>query len=175
MTIEVTTGSEDRPVIGGTLVWYYAICHREAWLMLHAISPDENDPNVAYGRFLQDRAYKRKRKEFKIDGSKLDIVTRSGKEILVVEVKKSSRAMESARLQLAHYLLELEERGIHAHGELRFPEERRREVVVLDDTLRAEIQMIREHLQRLAAEPVPPAPVRNAWCSKCAYAELCWS
>lgn len=26
--------------IGGTLVWYYTICPREAWLMGHAIQPD---------------------------------------------------------------------------------------------------------------------------------------
>ncbi len=173
-----TTGALTAPApfpLGGTLLWYYAVCRREVWLMLHAINPDEDDPNLEYGRFLQAQAYRREKKEFQTGGSKLDIVTRAGGELLVVEVKKSSRALESARLQLAHYLLELEERGVRARGELRFPEERRREAVVLDQGLRDRVLAARADIRRLAGEAVPPPPARVQWCGKCAYAEFCWS
>ncbi len=165
----------DLPV-GGTLLWYYAICRREVWLMAHAINPDEDNPNLEYGRFLHEQAYGREKKEIQAGASKLDIV-RQGQdgELLVVDVKKSFRAVESARLQLAGYLLELEERGIRAKGELRFPEERRREAVLLDETTRARVLAAREDIRRIATGSVPPKPVRVTWCGKCAYGEFCWS
>ena len=59
--------------VTGTLVWYYCICPREAWLMAHQINPDEDDPNIEYGRFLQRFSYGRERKEGAIGSSKVDI------------------------------------------------------------------------------------------------------
>lgn len=160
--------------IGGTLVWYASICPRQVWLMVRQINPDEDDPNLEYGRFLHETAYQRERRNMELGGSKFDVVTVRNDTLVIAEVKKSSRALESARLQLAHYLLLLEEDGIEAVGELRFPEERRKERVVLTDQLRAAVRAQRELVRKVAAQPQPPPPKRVRWCSKCAYAELCW-
>lgn len=163
------------PHIGGTWIWYYMICHRELWLMAHALNPDEDDPNIEYGRFLHDRAYAREGTEIDLGNNKMDRVIERNGQLIVVEIKKSSRAIESARTQLAHYLLELEERGITAKGELRFPEERRKETLVLNDEWRENLRKIKEHIVDITAEPTPPPAKRVSWCSHCGYAEFCWS
>lgn len=164
--------------VGGTLIWYYTICPRQAWLMGHAILPDEDDPNLVYGRFLHSRAYqrdKRQSEEITVERSKLDILAQDDETTLVVEIKKSDRYVTSARMQLAHYLLLLEEKGVKAEGELRFPEQRRRIRVILDDQLRDTVRRIRAEVIRLILNPRPPLPKRIRWCRSCAYAELCWS
>ena len=163
------------PHIGGTYIWYYMICRRELWLMAHAVNPDEDDPNIEYGRFLHERAYAREGHEVAVDSSKMDRVIERDGEVSVVEIKKSSRAIDSARTQLAYYLFELEQRGIHAKGELRFPEEKRKDVVALDDDWRKRLLEIQEDINDLVALPVPPPATRVSWCAHCGYAEFCWS
>ena len=121
--------------ITGTLIWYYYVCKREVWLMGHQINPDEDNPNIALGRFIHDFSYSRleKRKELNFGHSKIDFLKTDGNEVVVCEVKKSSRHKKSARMQLLFYLNELSELGIKARGELRFPQERKIEHVILDD------------------------------------------
>ncbi len=160
--------------VGGTLIWYYCICKRQTWLMAHQINPDEDDPNLEYGRFLHEKAYPRQRNEVELGANKLDIVTSDDGQVVVVEVKKSSRHLESARMQLAHYLLSLEELGVSAQGEIRVPDERKRERIVLDNGLRQKVEQMRKQIQALVHRPIPPAR-RIPWCKKCAYAEMCWS
>ena len=163
------------PHIGGTLIWYYMICRRELWLMAHALNPDEDDPNIEYGRFLHERAYAREGSEVGLGSSKMDRVIERNGQVVVVEIKKSSRAIESARTQLAHYLMELEERGITAQGELRFPEERHKEMIILDDAWRERLRNIKEDIVNITAEPNPPPAKRISWCSHCGYMEFCLS
>ncbi|HHV08105.1 MAG TPA: Dna2/Cas4 domain-containing protein, partial [Firmicutes bacterium] len=98
--------------IGGTLIWYYHICPRQVWLMGHQINPDEDHEDLQYGRFLQQHAYSRDKKEIKVGSSRIDLMRKTGDRLVVVEVKKSSRAIDSARMQLAYYLLELEQKDL---------------------------------------------------------------
>lgn len=174
-TVALAGISTDAVPVSGTLVWYYFICERQVWLQSHAINPDEDDPNMEYGRFLQEHAYPRDRKEIQLGHNKLDAVRKEDGELVVVEVKKSDRYVQSARMQLAHYLLSLEEAGLRATGELRFPEQKRRERVELTDELREEVRKVRRAILTLMHRPVPPPPQRVPWCRKCAYAELCWA
>ncbi|MCL6562809.1 MAG: CRISPR-associated protein Cas4 [Firmicutes bacterium] len=160
--------------IGGALIASASICPRQVWLMVHQINPDEDDPNLEYGRFVHATAYQREGREIELRGSKFDVIAVKDNTIVVAEVKKSSKAIEGARLQLAHYLLLLEEQGIHAIGELRFPEERGRERVTLTNELRQAVLAQRQYIYRIAELRQPPPPKRIRWCSKCAYAELCW-
>ena len=161
--------------IGGTLIWYYFICPREVWLIGHQINPDQGDDNVSVGRFIQDHSYQRERKELLVGHSKMDVfrVTEGG--LVVGEVKKSSRFKESARMQLAFYLSELMDRGINAKGELRFPQERVREQVVLDDQTQHKLDVAKTEIRRIIDLPKPPPPAKIRYCPKCAYAEFCWS
>jgi CRISPR-associated exonuclease Cas4 len=161
--------------VTGTLMWYYYVCKRQIWLMAHQINPDEDDPNIAYGRFLQRVSYGREKKETAVGSSRFDIVQQRDGTIVVSEVKKTSRHEKSATMQLLFYLKELHKRGIEAKGELRFPEEKRRKPVVLTDEALREISKAEAHIIELIQYDLPPAPAKIRLCRNCGYAEFCWS
>jgi CRISPR-associated exonuclease Cas4 len=161
--------------VTGTLMWYYYVCKRQVWLMAHQINPDEDDPNISYGRFLQKASYGREKKETAVGNSRFDIVQQRDGTIVVSEVKKTSRHEKSATMQLLFYLKELRERGIEARGELRFPEEKRRKPVVLTDEAFREVCKAEAHIIELIQHDLPPAPAKIKLCRNCGYAEFCWS
>jgi len=78
-------------------------------------------------------------------------------------------------MQLAFYLSELQQRGIKARGELRFPKEKKREEVVLDEQTERELDQTRREILRILYLSQPPLPAKNRYCKKCAYAEFCWA
>lgn len=161
--------------ITGTLIWYYYICPREVWLMARQINPDEDDSNVDLGRFIHQNSYERERKEINFGHIKIDIL-KDGKNGLVIgEVKKSSRFIQSSRMQLAFYLQELEKAGITARGELRFPKEKKKEEVELTPEVREELKRAERDILRVIYMEKPPPPKKIKYCRKCAYSELCWS
>ncbi len=161
--------------ITGTLVWYYAICPREAWLMAHEIEPERDFDLLAEGRLNQEAHYKRATKELALPGMRLDQVRREGDRLIVSEVKKSSRFLPATRLQLGYYLWRLAEEGMEASGEILVPEERKREVLELTPELRAEVEDLVERIKTLVREPAPPPAKKIPFCKRCAYAEFCWS
>ncbi|MDK2906801.1 MAG: CRISPR-associated exonuclease Cas4 [Petrotoga sp.] len=161
--------------VGGTLVWYYFICKRQVWLISHHLTPDQDDTNIAIGRLIDETSYSREKKQLSLGSSKMDIFSVVDGKLVVGEVKKSSRYQESARMQLAFYLRELAKRGVEAIGELRFPEEKKRETITLDAALLEELENVERDILRIVYLEQPPPPVKNKWCRKCAYAEFCWS
>ena len=161
--------------VTGTLVWYYAICPREAWLMAHEMEPEREFGLLAEGRLNQEAHYKRATKELSLPGMKLDQVRREGDRLIVSEVKKSSRFLPATRLQLGYYLWRLAEEGIEASGEILVPKERKRETVELTPELKAEVERTVATIEALLQEPAPPPAEKIPFCKRCAYAEFCWS
>ena len=162
--------------ITGTLVWYYAICPREAWLMAHELEPEKNFDLLAEGRLNQEAHYKRATKELSLPGMRLDQVRREGGRLIVVsEVKKSSRFLPATRLQLGYYLWRLFKEGMEASGEILVPKERKREVVELTPELKEEVENTVSTIEALVRAPVPPPAKKIPFCKRCAYAEFCWS
>lgn len=161
--------------VSGTLVWYYYICPREVWLIGHQITPDQDDSNVSLGRFIQDYSYPRERKELAVGNSKMDVFKQENGELLIGEVKKTSKYRQSARMQLAFYLDELKQRGVSARGELRFPKEKQREEVILDQEMERQLDNVKREILRVLYLPQPPPPAKIKFCRNCAYAEFCWS
>lgn len=161
--------------VTGTLVWYYCICPRQAWLMAHQINPDQDDPNIVYGRFLQRFSYSRERKEGTVGSSKIDIYKPASGRMVVAEVKKSSRFLKSATMQTLFYLKQLKERGVEADGEIRMPDEKKRISVVLTDEALQEIQQLEREILVTIQKDMPEPPKKTGWCRNCAYREFCWS
>lgn len=161
--------------VSGTYIWYYCICKREVWLLAHGIEADQQDENMQMGNAVHETAYRRDSKEIEFGHSKFDVITKENGKLLVGEIKKSSRFMESARMQLLFYLKELEEKGIHAEGALLFPEEKKRETVVLDDNSRKSLEAMVEDIKNIVNKEYPSLPFWNKYCKKCAYAEFCWA
>lgn len=161
--------------VTGTLIWYYYICKRQVWLMAHGLEPDQEDENIRIGRLIGETSYERERKEVDITTGKFDVMRREGENLVVGEIKKSSRFVESAGKQLLFYLWQLREMGIEAKGELLIPEERKKLEFILDEGNEKEIKKAVREIEKIVAHPLPPPPEKNKYCGKCAYAEFCWS
>lgn len=160
--------------INGTLIWYYCICKREVWLMGHKIVPDQENDNILIGKSIAAYSYGRKKKEIDVDHARIDVLEITDGKFCISEVKKSSRYKQSAKMQLAFYLYKLKERGIEARGELRFPKEKMREEVVLDERTEAELLEIIEDITDILNREKPLLPEKQKFCWNCAYAEFCW-
>ncbi|WP_298778193.1 CRISPR-associated protein Cas4 [uncultured Fretibacterium sp.] len=160
--------------IGGTLVWYWSICDRQVWLMARGIEPEPRDEFLALGRLIDQNSYARERHQVAFEDNRFDFVQGTDGDLVVCEVKKSSRAERSARLQLAHYLYDLRKAGIEARGVLMFPTEKKRVEVALTDELMAELDATYDEIGALVRQDAPPAAASCKYCGKCAYAEYCW-
>lgn len=165
----------DNVRVNGTLIWYYHICQRQVWLMSHSLEPNQDDPNIDLGRFIHEKSYSRNRKEISIGNIKVDVLNKRKGSLVLGEVKKSSRFKESARMQLAFYLLELKRHGLKGKGVLMFPKERRRMEVELTEELENELINIQKDIKLLILEKKPRKPTRIHFCKTCAYSEFCWS
>lgn len=165
--------------IGGTEVHYYVLCPRKLWWYSHGVEQEHvsggvGAENVALGQVLHEERYSDKsRKDVLIDGLlRLDF-TDGG---VVHEVKKSKGGERASLFQLLYYLYYLKhEKGIETTGMIDYPNERRRQEVVLTPELEAEIAQVIDGVRVTRALPTPPlvaAPMTI--CKKCSYQDLCW-
>jgi CRISPR-associated exonuclease Cas4 len=161
--------------VSGTYIWYYCICKREVWLLAHALEADQQDENMIMGNVIHDTSYSRNSKEVVFGNSKFDIISKENGKLIVGEIKKSSRYVESSRMQLLFYLKELSDNNIDAEGVLLFPDEKKREVVKLDEKGILEIKNIIIDINNIVNLEQAPIPVMIKYCKKCAYAEFCWA
>ena len=161
--------------VTGTDIWYYYICQREVWLMKHQIAPDQEDESLDIGRFISEMYYKRDKKGMSIGNIVVDRIRQEDGQLVIGEVKKSSRYIKSAKMQLLYYLDTLRKMGIYAKGELLFPEERKKEAVEWTEEAKEELERAIEHIRRIARMPVPPERKKIPFCAKCAYREYCWA
>lgn len=161
--------------ITGTLVWYYVICKRECWLMAHQIEPERENDLLAEGRLNTESHYEREEKEITLPGGvRVDKVRKEKGRLILCEIKKTSKFLAAARLQLAFYLWVLEQEGIEASGELLVPEERKKEILELED-VKEELELTLSNIRELIAQAKPPKAEWLHYCKTCAYAEFCWS
>ena len=167
--------NESSIAITGTLIWYYYICQREVWLIAHQLEARQDNPFLELGRFLQEQSYQRERKSIRLENIEIDMVKQQDGELVVAEVKKSSRFQKSATMQLAFYLRILQEYGITASGELRFPKEKKRLAIELTPEILQELQQAEQEIRHIIAQSLPPPEKRIPWCTNCAYQEFCWS
>lgn len=161
--------------VNGTLVWYYYICKREVWLMSRNITGDQDNKYMDIGRFIHESSYSKDKKEISIGNIKVDVIKKNKGNVLIGEMKKSSKFKESARMQLAYYLYRLKEYGINGEGVLMFPKEKKRIEVVLNDELIEEIELVEKDIIKIINDELPIKPIKVKYCRNCAYNEFCWS
>ncbi|MCX7706266.1 MAG: CRISPR-associated protein Cas4 [bacterium] len=162
--------------VTGTLIWYYFICKRQVWLMAHEINPFQNDPFLEIGRFLHAESYAREKKEIEVDGMKFDILRSKEKgSIVIAEIKKSSKFLESATMQLCFYLYRLRRIGIKARGEILVPQEKKKFEVDLDDEKIVKLEQAIVDIKNIMQAKKPPEAKKINFCKHCAYAEFCFS
>ena len=161
--------------VTGTLVWYYHVCKREVWLIAHEINPDQDNPYLEIGRLIHEDSYKREKKKFATEGIIIDLITVNGKDVVVGEVKKSSRFVKQATMQLAFYLWKLKQQGVKARGELLVPKEKKKISVELTEDIEKRLIQIIAEIKQLIHNEFPPVPAKISYCKSCAYREFCWS
>lgn len=143
--------------------------------MSHQIVPDQENSNVDIGRFLHEESYKRDKKEISLGNIIIDVMKKENGELVVGEVKKSSKFKESARMQLLYYLKELKDKGIKAKGVLMFPKEKKREEIDLAEDDEKELEKVVKDILRIMYLDKPPEAEKINFCKKCAYSEFCFS
>ena len=111
--------------VNGTLIWYYFICKRQVWLMSHGLEPNQDDSNIILGRFIHENSYLRNKKEVSVGNIKIDVLNKKDGQVVLGEIKKSSKFIESAKMQLSYYLLELKRHGLVGKGVLMIPKEKK--------------------------------------------------
>lgn len=165
----------DYQLITGTLIQSYNICHRQTWLMAHQIVPDQEQEYIELGRIIDKESYSRDKKRINFENVIMDLVRSDDENLIVGEVKKSSRAKKSAKMQVVFYLYKLKQKGIKAHGLLLFPKERKRELVELTPELEQELESIFSKIYKIIFQETPPRSKKQKYCKKCGYREFCWA
>lgn len=162
-------------VISGTLIQSYTICKRQTWLMSREIIPDQDHTFIEIGRIIDEESYDRDKKKINLENMVLDLIRGKEGEIIVGEIKKSSKAIDSATLQLAFYLYKLRELGINCKGILLFPKERKRIKIILNEELESKLINLFKEIEQLISNTIPPNKEKIRFCTHCAYREFCWS
>jgi len=161
--------------ITGNLVNAFYICHRKVWLFAHEINPSTENAYLEIGSLIGEESYKKEKKEIHIGNMKIDLIKKAGNNVVVAEIKKSSKGEKAARMQLLFYLHKLKEKGIKANGELLIPKERKKVLVTLDGKVEKELLDGLKRIKEIISREKPPERVKSHFCKKCAYSEFCWS
>jgi len=160
------------PIITGTQVAYYNICHRKLWLFSKNISMEHTSELVDIGKIIHESSYSRKRKEIELEGIKVDLLdARHG---IIHEVKKS-KSLEDAHLwQIKYYLYYFKQIGIELEGIIDYPKIRRREKIVFDDEDVSRIRVILDEIGFIVSLKTPPPIINKPYCKRCSYYEFCY-
>ncbi|MBC7360795.1 MAG: CRISPR-associated protein Cas4 [Candidatus Aminicenantes bacterium] len=161
--------------ITGNLVNAYFICRRKFWLFARQLTPDPKNDLLLLGRLISDSAYNRQRKELIFDSFRIDFIRKQKENIIVCEIKKSSKGLKAAEMQLGYYLLKFKEMGINARGEILIPREKKKIVFELHQNIEETLKEAIKNMQELATKANPPAVNKTSFCRKCAFYEFCFS
>lgn len=162
-------------LFSGTQVAYFVICPAKLWLFSHNVRMEQSSDLVKSGKIIHETSYQQKKKEIMIDSKiAIDFVKR-GDELILHEIKKSSRLEKAHKCQLLYYMYYLnKEKGISCTGEIDYPLERRKLELSLSEGAVKEIESILTGISQILSLPKPPAPEKKRYCRKCSYFQFCW-
>ncbi len=160
--------------INGTLIASYYVCKRELWYMAHQITPDQDNPFLELGRLVEEESYRGEGKKFLIGNILIDIVKSEEGNLIIGEIKKSTRSKRSGIMQLYFYLWRLKENGIEAKGEVLFPREKRKIPLVLNQAIEEELKRAISEIERVITQEIPPQREKIPLCTHCAFRDFCF-
>jgi len=161
--------------ITGTIINYYFHCLTQCWLHANRINLEDNSEDVRIGRILHEiNEEKGKKTEISIDNIKIDKITRD----YLVEVKKSDSDPEAVKWQVLLYLYKLKQKGVMKKGKIEYIEKKRQskkvEYIELDEVNEKELLSVLSQIEELINTPIPPKPIYENHCKRCAYYEYCF-
>jgi len=161
--------------ITGNLVNAYFICRRKFWLYARQFNPDPDIDLLLIGRIITNDAYRREKKEIAFENIKIDLIKRSEGGIVVCEIKKSSKGINAAIMQLAFYLKRLKEHGLFLKGEILIPRERKRIPFEMNEEIEIKLDRALEEMKEIAIKEIPPPIIRTVFCKNCGFMEFCFT
>lgn len=155
----------------------YHICPRQAWLMHRQLTADQQNTFLEIGRLIDDTSYEREKKKIYLAdlSAMIDMVTRKNGEYLVAEIKKTSKRLDNAIIQLKYYLYLLKTKRISAKGILKIPSEKKNIEVELTDEDADKIEETINKIFILLNGDKSPGKINKKVCAKCAHYEFCWA
>lgn len=99
------------------MVQYFVVCKRELWFYIKQINMNYNNDDISIGKLIHENSYKRKNKEIRIDNIVFDFIN-AGDELVIFEIKKSSKLTIGAKYQLYFYLYVLRQLKTNIKGVL---------------------------------------------------------
>jgi CRISPR-associated exonuclease Cas4 len=161
--------------ITGNLVNAYYICKRKFWLYARQFNPDPETDLLLIGKIISEESYQREKKEILFEGVKIDLVKKEDQELIICEVKKSSKGLKAAMMQLAYYFKKLRENGIYPKGEILIPKEKRRIPFELTEEIEKELENGLFEMKSIMLDANPPAVYKTSFCKNCGFFEFCFS
>lgn len=143
--------------------------------MSRQLEPYQGNPFIEIGRIISETSYERERRQVRLDNMIIDLIKSDKQDLVIGEVKKSSRFERAAKMQLAYYLFRLKRLGVEAKGQLLFPKEKKKLEVVLTYELENELRNAEEEIARIILMPKPPEALKNRYCKSCGYQEFCYA
>lgn len=170
----LTDGFKEKRITG-VMVQYYTSCKTELWFFANNISYNEEDDNIRIGRLLHKNSFEREKKEVQIDNCiSIDYVKNGKNEIVIHEIKKSSKLLNPVRDQVLYYIWYLKRKGINSSAVITYPKERKTQKIVLTKEEENRIEQIINDIGHIIKLSSPPTPVKKTYCKNCSYFTLCW-
>lgn len=143
--------------------------------MARGISPFQDDPFLEIGRILHSESYYRERKEIEMEKIKFDVLKKKDGNLVVAEIKKSSKFLKAAEMQVCFYLYNLKKKSIKAEGEILIPKEKKKIKVILDEKKVNELKNAILEIVEIIKMDKPPTVNKTKFCRNCAYKEFCFA
>jgi len=160
--------------VTGVMVQYLFSCKRELWFFTKKIDFNKEDQNIQIGKIIHETSYKRNKKEFDLGFVKFDLIETKNR-IIISEIKKSSKLLEPAKMQLLYYvyiLSKITEKEVE--GEIRIPKERKKLKIQLQNEEEKLIQKALREIKEISLLKRPPKAEKKIYCKNCAYYIFCW-
>lgn len=159
--------------ITGTNIHYFMVCKRKLWISLHHINMEQFNEDVGVGKVIEETSYERrseKHKQVLLENIKVDFI--DVKKKVLHETKKSSKNIDSAIMQMKYYLYII---GDSYTGLIEIPTERFKQVVVLTNDDKAEIERMILDINKIYNGKCPIIEKDVMFCEKCSFFDFCYS
>ncbi len=176
--------------ITATLLNYFHICPRKAWLHQQGLRMEQESEAAAVGKVIDRGSYSREKKAIDLQAELPGGIRLAGKvdwvnlrQGVLHETKKGKACEEAHLWQLRFYLWLLRLCGVKGTdanssgftGMLNYPTLRKTIAVTLEEKEARELNQQVRKLQTLLAMDLPPPTLMNrSFCRKCAFEELCF-
>ncbi|MDO4663153.1 MAG: CRISPR-associated protein Cas4 [Tissierellia bacterium] len=158
--------------ITGLMIYYYFVCERKLWLSSKNISMEQDNENVAIGRFIDENSYVKNRKHIMINNEiNIDFIESKN---IIHEIKKSRKIEQASIWQVKYYLYYLKKKGVdNIKAKIDYP--LLKKAINVELTLEDEniLERTIKDIDKILSEKSPPEFKNKNICKSCAFEDLC--